>query len=111
MATAWGSAPVSAAGGGSIPLVNALQAAAPEAEILLVGATDGYANIHAPDERVLLDELEKSIVAEAEFFARASPARRAARADTACSACSTASSASATRCRTRRSCSCGSASA
>ena len=70
MAAAWGSAPVSAAGGGSIPLVNALQAAAPEAEILLVGATDGYANIHAPDERVILDELEKSVVAEAEFFAR-----------------------------------------
>ena len=57
-------------GGGSIPLVNALQAAAPEAEILLVGATDGYANIHAPDERVMLDELEKSVVAEADFFAR-----------------------------------------
>jgi acetylornithine deacetylase/succinyl-diaminopimelate desuccinylase-like protein len=69
-ATAWGSAPVSAAGGGSIPLVNALQAAAPEAEILLVGATDGYANIHAPDERVILDELEKAVVAEAGFFAR-----------------------------------------
>jgi acetylornithine deacetylase/succinyl-diaminopimelate desuccinylase-like protein len=70
MQAAWGSAPVSAAGGGSIPLVNALQAAAPEAEVLLVGTTDGYANIHAPDERVLLDELEKAIVAEAEFFGR-----------------------------------------
>ena len=70
MAAAWGSEPVSAAGGGSIPLVNALQAAAPDAEILLVGATDGYANIHAPDERVLLDELERSIVAEAAFFQR-----------------------------------------
>ncbi len=68
MAAAWGSEPVSAAGGGSIPLVNALQAAAPDAEVLLVGATDGYANIHAPDERVMLDELEKSIVAEAAFF-------------------------------------------
>ena len=68
MTVAWGSAPVGAAGGGSIPLVNALQAAAPDAEMLLVGATDGYANIHAPDERVLLDELEKSIVAEAAFF-------------------------------------------
>jgi acetylornithine deacetylase/succinyl-diaminopimelate desuccinylase-like protein len=70
MASAWGSEPVSAAGGGSIPLVNALQAAAPETEILLVGATDGYANIHAPDERVLLDELERSIVAEAAFLQR-----------------------------------------
>ena len=59
-----------AAGGGSIPLVNALQAAAPDAEVLLVGTTDGYANIHAPDERVLVDEFEKAIVAEAEFFER-----------------------------------------
>jgi acetylornithine deacetylase/succinyl-diaminopimelate desuccinylase-like protein len=67
---AWGRAPVTAAGGGSIPLVNALQAAAPEAEMLLVGTTDGYANIHAPDERLLLDEFEKAIVAEAEFFGR-----------------------------------------
>ena len=50
----------SAAGGGSIPLVSALHAAVPDAEVLLVGATDGYANIHAPDERVLLDELEKA---------------------------------------------------
>lgn len=68
MTAAWGSAPVSAAGGGSIPLVNALSSAAPGAEVLLVGATDGYANIHAPDERVLLDEFEKSVVAEAAFF-------------------------------------------
>jgi acetylornithine deacetylase/succinyl-diaminopimelate desuccinylase-like protein len=70
MQAAWGSAPVSAAGGGSIPLVTALQDAAPEAEVLLVGTTDGYANIHAPDERVLLDELEKAIVAEADLFGR-----------------------------------------
>ena len=64
-----GAAPaVNAAGGGSIPLVSALQAAAPKAEVLLVGATDGYSNIHAPDERVLLDELEKATAAEAAFF-------------------------------------------
>ena len=56
--------------GGSIPLVNALQEAAPDAEILLLGTTDGFANIHAPNERVLLDEFEKAVVAEAEFFRR-----------------------------------------
>ncbi len=66
---AWGAAPSFAATGGSIPLVNALHAAVPDAEILLLGATDGYANIHAPNERVLLDELEKSVAVEAEFFA------------------------------------------
>jgi acetylornithine deacetylase/succinyl-diaminopimelate desuccinylase-like protein len=68
METAWGTPPVDAATGGSIPLVAALQEAVPEAEILQLGATDGYSNIHAPDERVMLDEFEKSIVAEAEFF-------------------------------------------
>ena len=68
MTTAWGSAPAFAASGGSIPLVMALHEAVPDAEILLLGATDGYSNIHAPNERVLLDEFEKSIVAEAEFF-------------------------------------------
>jgi cysteinylglycine-S-conjugate dipeptidase len=70
MTAAWGREAVSAAGGGSISLVSALAAAVPDAEIFLVGATDGYANIHAPDERVILDELEKSVIAEAEFFAR-----------------------------------------
>lgn len=70
MAVAWGSAPVSAASGGSIPLVNALHTAVPDAEILLLGCTDGYSNIHAPDERVMLDEFEKSVVAEVEFFSQ-----------------------------------------
>jgi acetylornithine deacetylase/succinyl-diaminopimelate desuccinylase-like protein len=70
MQHAWGTAPSSAAGGGSIPLVNALAAAVPDAEILLLGTTDGYANIHAPDERVLVDELEKAVAVEAEFFGR-----------------------------------------
>jgi acetylornithine deacetylase/succinyl-diaminopimelate desuccinylase-like protein len=67
---AWGVAPLIMASGGSIPLVSALQEAVPEAEILLLGATDGHSNIHAPDERVLVDELEKAIVAEADFFRR-----------------------------------------
>jgi acetylornithine deacetylase/succinyl-diaminopimelate desuccinylase-like protein len=66
--SAWGQPVVNAAGGGSIPLVSALQNAVPKAEVLLVGATDGYSNIHAPDERVMIDELEKATVAEATFF-------------------------------------------
>ena len=40
----------------------------PDAEILLFGTTDGFANIHAPNERVLVDEFERAVVAEAEFF-------------------------------------------
>jgi acetylornithine deacetylase/succinyl-diaminopimelate desuccinylase-like protein len=67
---AWGSPVVSVATGGSIPLVSALQEAVPNAEILLLGTTDGFANIHAPNERVLLDEFEKAVLAEAEFFGR-----------------------------------------
>lgn len=51
--------------GGSIPIVTSLQQAVPDAEILLFGATDGHASIHAPNERVLLDELRRSIVAKA----------------------------------------------
>jgi acetylornithine deacetylase/succinyl-diaminopimelate desuccinylase-like protein len=70
LASAWGSDTVFVATGGSIPLVSALSEAAPEAEILLLGTTDGFANIHAPNERVLLDEFEKAVLAEAEFFGR-----------------------------------------
>ena len=38
--------------------------------MLLLGTTDGFANIHAPNERVLVDEFEKAVLAEAEFFGR-----------------------------------------
>ena len=68
LATAWGSKPTTLAVGGSIPLVSALHEAVPDAEILLFGAQDGRCNLHAPNERVLLDELERAVVAEAEFF-------------------------------------------
>ncbi len=68
MTAAWGAETSSAASGGSIPLVSALSAAVPEAEILLLGTTDGYSNIHAPNERVLVDEFEKAVLAEATFF-------------------------------------------
>jgi len=68
--TAWGSEPVWVATGGSIPLVSALGEAVPDAEILLFGTTDGFADIHAPNERVLLDEFEKAVLAEAEFLRR-----------------------------------------
>jgi acetylornithine deacetylase/succinyl-diaminopimelate desuccinylase-like protein len=78
LAVAWGSEPVSIATGGSIPLVSALQEAVPDAEMLLIGTTDGFANIHAPNERVLVDEFEKAVLAEAEFFGRYAAARTAA---------------------------------
>jgi acetylornithine deacetylase/succinyl-diaminopimelate desuccinylase-like protein len=70
LAEAWGSETVSFASGGSIPLVSALQEAVPRAEMLLLGTTDGFADIHAPNERVLIDEFEKATAAEADFLGR-----------------------------------------
>jgi acetylornithine deacetylase/succinyl-diaminopimelate desuccinylase-like protein len=68
---AYGGAEVVLAGsGGSIPIVSALAEAMPDAEALLVGTTDGYANIHGPNERVLLDEFERATSAEADFLGR-----------------------------------------
>jgi len=67
---AWGRDVVLAGSGGSIPIVSALADAQPQAEALLVGATDGFANIHGPDERLLLSEFEHATVAEADFLGR-----------------------------------------
>ena len=78
MRNAWGSETVEIATGGSIPLVSSLSQAAPEAEILLLGTTDGFANIHAPNERVLVDEFEKAVLAEAQFFGLYAEAERSA---------------------------------
>ncbi|HUA11488.1 MAG TPA: M20/M25/M40 family metallo-hydrolase [Solirubrobacteraceae bacterium] len=70
LSAAWGAQTVLVGSGGSIPVVSSLQRAIPQAEVLVLGACDGHSNIHGPNERVLIDELERSIVAEADFFAR-----------------------------------------
>ena len=67
---AWGRDVLLAGSGGSIPIVSALAQALPNAEALLVGTTDGFANIHGPDERLLLSEFENATAAEADFFGR-----------------------------------------
>ncbi len=67
---AWGAETITAGGGGSIPIVSALAQASPKAVVMLGGATDGYANIHGPNERVLLDEFEKTTLATADFLGR-----------------------------------------
>ncbi|WP_031518539.1 M20/M25/M40 family metallo-hydrolase [Streptomyces sp. NRRL F-5123] len=64
----WGSEAQLAASGGSIPLVNGLARAVPDAEVLLFGAQDSMCNLHAPNERVLLSELRGAVVAEAAFL-------------------------------------------
>jgi len=50
--------------GGSIPLVARLTRVVPDAEILIFGPEDPAALIHAANESVSLDELERCIVAE-----------------------------------------------
>ena len=67
---AWGAPTVTIGAGGSIPLVSALAQAVPDADILMVGTTDGFANIHGPNERVLLEEFEKATLAEADLLGR-----------------------------------------
>jgi acetylornithine deacetylase/succinyl-diaminopimelate desuccinylase-like protein len=68
MSAAWGAPAVEIATGGAIPLVKAISDGVPDAAIFVFGATDSFANIHGPDERVLLDEWEKAVLAEALFF-------------------------------------------
>ena len=69
-AQAWGAPTTAAGAGGSIPLVASLHEAVPDAAILLGGTTDGYSNIHGPNERVLLDEFERTTLAIADLFGR-----------------------------------------
>lgn len=64
---AWGGEASYVATGGSIPLVNGLARAAPNAEVLLFGAQDSMCNLHAPNERVLFSELRDTVVAMCAF--------------------------------------------
>jgi cysteinylglycine-S-conjugate dipeptidase len=54
--------------GGSIPLCNTLASLYPEAEILLIGLSEPEARIHAVNESVSPEELERLSVAEAHFL-------------------------------------------
>ncbi|MFE5484938.1 dipeptidase [Streptomyces sp. NPDC056527] len=54
--------------GGSIPLCNTLASLYPEAEILLIGLSEPEAQIHAVNESVSPEELERLSVAEAHFL-------------------------------------------
>jgi acetylornithine deacetylase/succinyl-diaminopimelate desuccinylase-like protein len=74
----WGAEAQFAASGGSIPLVNGLARAVPQAEVLLFGAQDSMCNLHAPNERVLFAELRGAVIAEAAFLREYAAAFRAA---------------------------------
>ncbi|NRQ36604.1 dipeptidase [Nonomuraea sp. NN258] len=68
MERAFGRPPRDVGAGGSIPLVNTLLKQFPAAEILLFGAEDEDAAIHAPNERLDLEELRRTATAEALFL-------------------------------------------
>ncbi|WP_460061965.1 M20/M25/M40 family metallo-hydrolase [Streptomyces sp. YKOK-I1] len=69
MAVAYPSQEMQYAGqGGSIPLCNTLAALYPAAEILLIGLSEPEAQIHAVNESVSPQELERLSVAEALFL-------------------------------------------
>jgi acetylornithine deacetylase/succinyl-diaminopimelate desuccinylase-like protein len=63
--------------GGSIPLCNTLAALYPQAEILLIGLSEPEAQIHAVNESVSPEELERMSVAEALFLVNYAASRRA----------------------------------
>jgi acetylornithine deacetylase/succinyl-diaminopimelate desuccinylase-like protein len=68
MEQAWGKPVVEIATGGAIPLVKAMSDGVPDAAIFVFGVTDSFANIHGPDERLLVDEWERAVLAETLFF-------------------------------------------
>ena len=68
MSAAWDAEAVEIATGGAIPLVKAMSEGVPDAAMFVFGATDSFANIHGPNERVLIDEWQKATLAEAIFF-------------------------------------------
>jgi acetylornithine deacetylase/succinyl-diaminopimelate desuccinylase-like protein len=68
MEQAWGKPVVEIATGGAIPLVKAMSEGVPDAAIFVFGCTDSFANIHGPDERLLVHEWEKAVLAETLFF-------------------------------------------
>ncbi|GGJ77107.1 dipeptidase [Streptomyces camponoticapitis] len=62
--------------GGSIPLCNTLASLYPAAEILLIGLSEPEAQIHAVNESVSPQELERLSVAEAHFLVNYARSKR-----------------------------------
>ena len=63
--------------GGSIPMTSPLQAANPDAGILILGAGDDSSNIHGIDESLPLDDWEANTLAIALLLADADALRTA----------------------------------
>ncbi|MFE6055883.1 dipeptidase [Kitasatospora sp. NPDC056446] len=77
MAEAFGTAMVSSGQGGSIPLCNTLRSLYPKAEIVLIGVEEPTAQIHAVNESVDPQELERMALTEALFLRRYAELRSA----------------------------------
>jgi acetylornithine deacetylase/succinyl-diaminopimelate desuccinylase-like protein len=74
---AYGKPPGEAGSGGSIPLLQTLQKAAPNAEFILWGPEDlAAARIHASDESVDPSEIERMILAQAFLLQRLAGEKR-----------------------------------
>ncbi len=76
--SAWGAEVIEIGSGGAIPLVSGLHRAVPDAEVLLFGAEDMQCNLHAPNERVVIDEVRRTVIAIVEFLTRFASARHVA---------------------------------
>ncbi|WP_406141941.1 dipeptidase [Streptomyces sp. NBC_01089] len=63
--------------GGSIPLCNTLATLYPDAEILLIGLSEPEAQIHAVNESVSPEELERLSVTEAHFLVNYARSKKA----------------------------------
>ncbi|WP_030059036.1 MULTISPECIES: dipeptidase [Streptomyces] len=70
MAEAFGTGMVASGEGGSIPLCNTLRTLYPQAEIVLIGVEEPTTQIHAVNESVDPQELERMALAEALFLRR-----------------------------------------
>ena len=68
MLTTYGREVVEAGSGGSIPIVPVLAEVVPDGDVILFGAQDTAARIHAPNESLDLSELEHTILTEALFL-------------------------------------------
>jgi acetylornithine deacetylase/succinyl-diaminopimelate desuccinylase-like protein len=68
MHTAYGRPMVTTGEGGSIPLTNTLTELHPDAELLLIGVEEPGCRIHAPDESVHPEELQRTALTQALFL-------------------------------------------
>lgn len=70
MRDAWGTAPVEAGIGGSIPFISDLVALFPAAQILVTGVEDPDSRAHSPNESLHLGVFQRAILTEAVLLAK-----------------------------------------